>query len=76
MRIQRMSEIFCLCLVFSARSSHAEIFAKAALVGADATEVTITLSPNAVGDLHVILEVTDVGQLPLTTYRRIIPKVN
>ena len=43
---------------------------------ADAAEVTINLPPNVVGDLHVIPEVTDSGQPPLTTYRRVVVTVN
>jgi hypothetical protein len=47
-------------------------FTKPAMRAADSAEVTITFPPNAIGDLHVILEVTDAGKPPLTTYRRVV----
>lgn len=37
---------------------------------ADSPQVNVRLLPEAAGDLHIILEVTDNGQPPLTSYRR------
>ncbi len=50
--------------------------AQPAMTAADTAELAITLPLNAVGELHVILEVTDAGQPPLTTYRRVVVTIN
>ncbi|MHB8897552.1 MAG: hypothetical protein ACYC6Y_02260 [Thermoguttaceae bacterium] len=42
---------------------------------ADTPELRIGFPPAAVGQLHVILEVTDNGQPPLTSYRRVVVQV-
>jgi hypothetical protein len=49
---------------------------KPAMAGADSPQAAVELPPGATGELHVILEVTDAGQPPLTTYRRIVVTVN
>lgn len=40
--------------------------------GIDTAEAMITVPPQASGEIHVILEVTDEGTPPLTAYRRVI----
>jgi hypothetical protein len=45
------------------------------MAAADSPECTIDLAPNATGNLHVILEVTDAGRPPLTAYRRVVVTV-
>ena len=42
------------------------------IAGADTTDATISVPPQAAGEIHVILEVTDEGTPPLTAYRRVI----
>jgi hypothetical protein len=49
--------------------------AKPAMKTADAAEVTMVLPPNAVSDLHVVPEVTDAGQPPLTSYRQVVVRI-
>jgi len=45
---------------------------KATIQSADSPEATVSLPPEGTGDLHVILEVTDNGQPPLSSCRRAI----
>jgi hypothetical protein len=47
-----------------------------ALDGSNSPQVNVNLSPDATGEIHVVLEVTDNGQPPLTGYRRVIITVN
>jgi hypothetical protein len=42
----------------------------------DSPQVNVSLPPGATGNLHVILEVTDNGQPPLTCYRRVVIEVD
>ena len=49
---------------------------KPALDDFSSSQGKLTLSPDATGDIHIILEVTDSGQPPLTSYRRVIVEVN
>ena len=42
------------------------------ITGTDTAEATINVPPQAAGEIHVILEVTDNGAPPLTAYRRVI----
>ena len=42
------------------------------IAGADTAEATISVPPQAAGEIHVVLEVTDEGTPPLTAYRRVI----
>jgi len=49
---------------------------KPTMAGANSTQVDIRFPPNATGDLHVIFEVTDTGQPPLTSYRRVVIAVD
>jgi hypothetical protein len=47
-----------------------------ALDGSNSPQVNVNLSPDATGEIHVVLEVTDNGQPPLTSYRRVVITVN
>ncbi|HUT94838.1 MAG TPA: nucleoside hydrolase-like domain-containing protein [Thermoguttaceae bacterium] len=49
---------------------------KPTLDGANSPQVNVTLPPDATGEVHVILEVTDNGQPSLTSYRRVVIRVN
>ena len=49
---------------------------KPTMTGADSPRVNVSLPPDATGDLHIILEVTDTGQPPLTAYRRAVVTVD
>ena len=46
------------------------------LDGSNSPQGILSLSPDATGELHVILEVTDDGQPTLTSYRRVVISVN
>jgi hypothetical protein len=46
------------------------------MTAVDAPEVTVRLPEDATGNLHIILEVSDVGRPPLTAYRRVVVTMN
>ena len=46
------------------------------MTGADSPQAAVALPPSSTGELHIILEVTDAGEPPLTSYRRVILTVN
>lgn len=47
-----------------------------AMADSDSPQVMVSLPPDATGELHIILEVTDAGKPPLTSYRRVIISVD
>ena len=66
------NELTCCWWVYPEAGTYPE---EPTMDNANSPQVKITFPPNATGDAHVILEVTDDGDPPLTSYRRVIIEV-